>query len=377
MFSIGSLFFLFIIGIMLFKYFTRIILVFFIILFIQHYANANDKNYTISGVYIKELTDDNNVKQNALTKAKAIAWQKLLIKLDIDKSKIESLGQYTSEIDKLIFGIKVQDEKFSANYYSAVFTVSFIKQNTNNFLTVRGIEYSNFKYDKLVIIPMLQTNTKQIILNNDSVWFNALSGVIYDSNKLNIILPDNKNEQIVFADELSKNDQYLMLSNNIRKNNAKGGLFVAATLVEQKAKFYLRIDAFNEEIFFPLQELALPDENIYTSYVQVLLENAAKDVIKWLDTKSELLVKSVKKGSINKYNFIVNINNTKDWVDIKKIIAKSTLVKNIDINSVDLQRVDINIVYNGTKRNIVKLLKKNNLVVMKKKDKWYISKNDK
>ena len=187
-----------------------------IVFFSTTYSNANA--FKVSDIEISSPFELNFEKNSVIDKGFQTSFSDLIsmITTSGDRKKINNIS--IKELKGMIDSFTISDEKFINNEYFAKLETTFNKEKILEFLEKKSIFPSIPIRNKVLLIPILiDTETDNIFLFNDNIFYKIWN----DNNKtyqlLNYLLPSEDLEDLYKIQEMSDNIETYHFNDLIKK----------------------------------------------------------------------------------------------------------------------------------------------------------------
>ena len=338
--------------------------VLFIIIFFTTYLYAN--TFKVSNVEISSPFRLNFNKNRALDKGFQTSFLNLLTMITTsgDKKKIKNTS--TKEIKAMIDSFTISGEKFANNEYFATLETTFNKKNVLKFLERKNIFPSTPVRNKILLIPILvNTETNNIHLFNDNIFYKKWNDVNKNYELLEYLLPTEDLEDLNKIQEMSSSIESYDFINLISKYDLKDYIISIIYKNENEVKVLSKINLNNS--------LKVDSKN----YSKINLNNK-KDFEKVLENLKTTYEDYWKKN--NEINTSIKLPltiliNSKDY---KKIMKLEEIFNNIDLISdfyilkFDNENTQYKVIYNGSPKTFFNDMSKRNFDLIMEDNMWKI-----
>tara|TARA_Y100000992_G_C21269539_1_gene495867 strand:+ start:908 stop:1969 length:1062 start_codon:yes stop_codon:yes gene_type:complete len=333
----------------------KILYIFFLVLALNLSFFSTNKTYgkvfLINEIEITEKLENNFNKNLLINKGFKKAFEELMVKLiqskDLEKTKKITLNNIKSMIET--FSIK--EEKFINKTYNLNLGVSFNKKKIFNYLESKDIFPSQIIKKKFLFIPIIidQTNTDLLVFSDNQIYKNWKENDKKDY-LIDYVLPTEDLEDLnLIKENYSELENYdfkeiikkYYLDNSIialfYKDDNKIKVLSKININDNKvikSNSFVNIDLNNSE---NLEELILNLRIIYEDF--------------W---KENNLINT----SIKLPLFIQVSNNELDLsLKFETVMDKIDLISNYSISKFDKDFIYYEVIFNGTPKNFINLMK--------------------
>ncbi len=312
---------------------------------------AQENPYVVENVTAEAAAKSPIDAKNLATKnARRDAFLILLTRLELDVSMIDSIGD--EEISDMVKSEQVNDERIAGNNYSATFTIGFSQNFVDHTLNKKPIKTASpVILDPVIIIPVIVSNNKITLWENDNDWKNALQKEVDQKSmkKLIFLNPDIENISTINASNIN-NLEFHHLNSLASKY---GSNLIVLALFEY--------DSIENKAIINLIELRkLQKKQVKLNFVNVnqldsfhLFEKVAQKTVDYI---SKLPTKISSDSKLIKINIINNrLNN---WMTIKNKIETNHLASQISIESISHDLIIISLNYTGSEFGVIETFAK-------------------
>jgi hypothetical protein len=338
--------------------------VLFIIIFSTTYLYAN--TFKVSDVEISSPFELNFKKNLVIDDGFRISFINLIsmITTSGDKNKIKNTS--IKELKDMIDSFTISDEKFINNKYSAKLETTFNKKKIFNFLERKSIFPSMPIKNKVLLVPILvDTETDNIHLFNDNIFYERWNNVSKNHQLLNYLLPSEDLEDLNMIQEMSDSIETYDFINLITKYDLKNYIISIIYKNKNEIKILSKIN-LNNSLKINNQrytKINLDNEKDF----QVILENL-KTIYEDYWKKNNEINTSIK------LPLTISINSK----DYKKIIKLEEALDHIDLVSdfyilkFNNKRTRYRIIYNGSPKTFFNDLSNRNFDLAMENNVWSI-----
>ena len=314
--------------------------VLFIIIFSTTYLNAN--TFRVSEIEISSPFELNFNKSSVIDEGFQSSFSNLLsmITTSGDKNKIKSIS--IKEIKSMIDSFKISDEKFINNEYFAKLETVFNKKKIFNFLEKKNIFPSIPKKNKVLLVPILvDTETENIYLFEDNIFYEKWNDVKKNYQLLNYLLPSEDLEDLDKIQEMSNSIETYDFLNLIKKYDLKDHIILIIYKNKNEIKVLSKINLNNS--------MKVSNQK----YSQIDLTNEKNIDIILKDLKKIYEDEWKKNNEINtsiKLPLTISLNskNYKEIIKLEEALANINLISNFYILNFDNKITQYRIIYNGS-----------------------------
>jgi hypothetical protein len=332
----------------------------------QFGADSFDREATIYTIYNVEVDEmSQNVttsRARALRNGQRTAFDRLLrrITLSGDKEKLPRFSD--NEIQVYITGFEINDERRSSVRYIASLVVHFSRDRVNELLSEYQIPSAETLGISVSVLPIFEEGGTLRLWERDNQWRLAWEEYDMINNLVPIDTPAASLTNRMYMSAMqAKNDNQRIIGKFIEKNRLNE-LIVATARLEK--------DNVNETLMLNIDmkqnNFNLPDENSSTtlrvslpefdengeSNINAIFEMGVDAATVWVDDIWKLKV-LVNYGISSKIAVKGDLDNINQWLVIQKQLNRVNLVKKVDLKSIKIDQVDLEIEFSGEEEQLV------------------------
>ncbi len=338
--------------------------VLFIIIFSTTYLHAN--SFKVSDIEISSPFDLKFNKIRVMDKGFQNSFLNLLTMITTsgDKNKIKNTT--VKELKAMIDSFTISDEKFINNEYFAKLETTFNKKKVFNFLERKNIFPSIPIKNKVLLIPILvEIETDNIFLFDSNIFYEKWNNESKNYQLLDYLLPSEDLEDLNKIQEISKSiDSYNFL-NLITKYDLDDYIILIIYKGKNEINVLSKINLNN----------SLKVYNHRYSGINLDDDKDFQKVLKNLKITYEDYWK--KKNQINtsiKLPITVSINSRshKKIMQLEETLTNFDLISDFYILKINSETIQYRVVYNGSPKNFLNNMNKNNFDLDTKNKIWII-----
>ena len=341
---------------------------FFITVLFLNFTTLDTKGsiFKVNDIEISEPFELKFNKYSVIDKAFVEAFDQLskMIVLSDQVKKFENTK--ISEIKNLIDSFNIQNEKFIQNSYIANFEVNFNKQNTLLFFEKKNIFPSIPRKKNILIFPIfIDLDLQTISLFNQNPFFKEWVLNKKNYHLLNYILP---NEDIDVISELNKNINNLEdfnYENIVKKYNSNEYIITLIYKENKNIKIFSKIKINNN-----IKIHSYKVESIHISKLDNLndLINEIKNIYEDNWKLNNQINRSVKLP----INISIISDDYKKNIKFESFLKSNELIAEFFIKDFDNQKVNYKVIFNGSPKQFLKIIKNNGIDINTSKQIWEI-----
>jgi hypothetical protein len=338
--------------------------VLFIIIFFTTYSHAN--SFKVSGIEISSPFELNFNKNRAIDEGFQISFVNLLTMITTsgDKNKIKNIS--TKELKSMIDSFIISDEKFVNNEYFAKLETTFNKKKILDFLERKNIFPSMPVRNKVLLIPILvDTETNNIYLFNDNIFYKKWNDVNENYQLLEYLLPTEDIEDLDKIQEMSSSIESYDFINLITKYDLKDYIISIIYKNKDEVKVLSKINLNNS---FKVNS---------KNYSKINLNNK-KDFEKVLENLKTIYEDYWKKNNeINTsiklpLTILINSKDYKKIMKLEEIFSNTDLISDFYILKFDNENTQYKVIYNGSPKTFFNDMSKRNFDLTMEDNMWKI-----
>ena len=338
--------------------------VLFIINFSTTYLHAN--TFKVSDIEISSPFSLNFNKNRVIDKGFQKSFSNLLTMITTsgDKNKIKNTS--TKEIKAMIDSFTISGERFINNEYFASLETTFNKKNVLKFLERKNIFPSMMIKNKVLLLPILiDVETDNVYLFNDNIFYQKWNNENKNYQLLDYLLPSEDLEDLNKIQEISKSiDSYDFLS-LIKKYDLDDYIILIIYKDVNEVKILSKINLNNSFKVYnhKYSEINLDDDKDF----QKILESLKI-------TYEDYWKKNNQINTSIKLPLTVSINSRgyKKIAKLEETFNATDLISDFYILKFDSETIQYRIVYNGSPKNFLNSMNKNNFDLDMKNKIWTI-----
>ena len=338
--------------------------VLFIIFFSTAFLHAN--NFRVSNIEISSPFELNFRKSRVIDQGFETSFSNLLTMITTsgDKEKIKDIK--LKELKAMIDSFTISDEKFINNVYFAKLETTFNKKKILNYLERNNIFPSIPIKKKILLVPILiDAETDKIYLFSDNIFYKKWNENKENYHLLNYLLPAEDLEDLKTIQQNFKSIENHDFLNLIEKYDLKDYIISIIFKNKNEIRVLSKIN-FKDSLKLNNQKFENIDLNDEKNFQKILisLKNIYEDYWK---NNNEI-------NTSIKLPLTVSVES-KDYKKIQKlerVLGKIDLVSNFYILRFNNKNIFYKIIYNGSPKNFLNDLSKNNINLKTKKNIWVI-----
>jgi len=351
-------------------YYQKFLYIFFLVLALNlsffSTTKVNAKVFLINEIEINEKLENNFNKDilinNGFKKAFIELMGKLIKSRDLNKIKNINLN----EIKSMIETFSIKEEKYINNYYSLNLGVSFNKKKIYSYLSSKNIFPAQIVEEKFLFIPIIidQLNADLLVFSDNPIYKNWKK-----ENKkeylIDYILPTEDLEDLRLIKE-----NYLELENYdfdkiIKKYFLDNSIITLIFKDQNQIKILSKINIKDKKVIKSNSFENIELDNYED--LKKLIENL-KIIYEDFWKENNLINTSIK------LPLLIQVNNKDLDLSSKfeKALDKIDLISSYSINKFNKDFIFYEIIFNGTTKNFINIMKNQNFSFNTQKKIWIL-----
>ena len=328
--------------------------------------NLNAKAFLIDEIQISEILENNFNKNTLINRGFEKAFNELMGTLVKSKDLKKTSKISLKEIKSMIETFSIKEEKFINQSYNLNLGVSFNKKKIFDYLNSKNIFPSQIVREKFLFIPIIidETKTDLLIFSNNPIYEHWKT-IEKKNHLIEYILPTEDLEDLNL---IKKN--YLELENYdfdeiIDKYFLDYSIIALIFKDDNKIKILSKINIKNEKVIksSTFKNINLADkENL-----EILIEDL-KIIYEDFWKENNLINTSIKLSLIIQ----VDNKNLDQSSKFEKTLDQIDLINSYSINRFNQNHIFYEIVFNGTPKNFINIMKNQNYIFDTQKKIWIL-----
>jgi len=338
--------------------------VLFIIIFSTTYLHAN--TFKVSNIQISSPFSLNFDKNRVIDRGFQKAFSNLLTMITTsgDKDKINNIP--INEIKIMIDSFTISAERFTNNEYFATLETTFNKKNILKFLERKNIFPSMPIKNKVLLIPILvNIETDNIYLFSNNIFYKNWNKKKKNYQLLDYLLPSEDLEDLKKIQEISKSIDSYDFSNLIAKYDLDDYIILIIYKSRNEVKILSKINLNNSFKVYNHKYSGINLDN--DKDFQKVLKNL-KIIYEDYWKKNNEINTSIKLP----LTISINSKNYKKVTQLEEMFNTTDLISDFYILKFDSETIQYRVVYNGSPKNFLTTMNKNNFDLDIKSKIWII-----
>tara|TARA_B100000787_G_scaffold90480_1_gene66904 strand:+ start:1881 stop:2960 length:1080 start_codon:yes stop_codon:yes gene_type:complete len=345
-------------------YIFFITIVLFIIILSTTYLHAN--TFKVTNVEISSPFELNFKKSRAINDGFQTSFKNLLSMITTSGDKHIIKNIHIKELKGMIDSFTISDEKFINNEYFAKLETTFNKEKILEFLEKKSIFPSIPIRNKVLLIPILiDTETDNIFLFNDNIFYKKWNDIIKNYQLLDYLLPSEDIEDLKKIQDNSNTIETHDFINLIKKYDIED--YIISIIYKSKidVKIFSKIYLNNS---LKINNQKYPNMNLDNEkdFNQILgnLKNIYEDHWK----KNNEINTSIKLP----LTISIDSKNYKKIMNLEETFANIDLISNFYILRFNNDQTEYRIIYNGSPKKFLNEMNNRNFDLIIENNVWTI-----
>jgi hypothetical protein len=337
-------------------YYQKHLYIFFLTLALSlsFFSTSKAKEFFINDIVIQEKLENDFNKENLINKGFREAFDELMTKLVQSKNLNLVKDNNINEIKSMIETFTIEEEKFINKTYNLKLGVSFNKKKLFNYLEVKNIFPTEIKEENFLFFPIIldQVNDDILVYSNNP-FYDKWNSVDNKNFLINYILPTEDLEDLNLIRKNYSEIENYDFEYIIKKYSLDNSIIAIFFKGEKEIKILSKIIIKNEKFIKSnsFNSINLNDEielKKLINELKIFYEDFWKEQ-NLINTSIKLPI-SILLDSKN-YDLSSKFEETLDEID---------LVGNFSIISFNKDFIVYELIFNGTPKNFINLMKEKN-----------------
>lgn len=331
-------------------------------------ARAGDI-YTVSGVHVDVTAATAlEARTSAQASAQRLAFSTLLRRLTLPEDGANLPAADDATLQRAVRSFAVNNEKASATRYIADLTVAFIPATVQQLLTARGLAYGEVQAKPTMLLAVFEKPGLRVFWEDPNPWRDAWNRQDLDNSLTPVILP------------LGDVEEFGMVTT---AQAVSGDLAAFASLAARygatdTAVAFASADASGTKVTVTLKQYAGSTAPVVTTKAytgatpEEALNLAAAGSLETLALawKRDTVIRGGVGGNLVAD---AHFNGLSDWELIRKTLASSPYVADLDVQGISAGGAEIAITYKGTSDKLAEALAVQGIALSQREGAWEIS----
>ena len=296
----------------------------------------------------------NTVKEEKINEIKIKSFENIIKKILTNDSLKKINITDISLINNFILNFKVNDEKIINNNYYSKIQINFNNNLIFDYLIKNKIPYVDQNTSKFLIVIIIKDELQTYLLNQDNVYYsflNSSENLLYSQN---FILPNlDYNDRYLFNKYEGEFDDLNQINNLAKKYDSRYQILIESS---KRNNFYDNSIylIFNKKKYFlkKIQNSQFEFEKLFSQVI-----NLSKN--KWKE------INQIDTSFSNTILCRLEINNIEELIYVRKFLKSNRIIKNFQLNTIELNQNLYEITYFGNMYVLDNLLEKHRLTLIR------------
>lgn len=325
--------------------------------------------YTVSGVHVDVTAATAlEARTNAQTSAQRLAFATLVRRLTLPEDWANLPSADDATLQRAVRSFSVNNEKASSTRYIADLTVAFIPATVQQLLTARGLAYSEVQAKPTMLLAVFEKPGLRLFWEDPNPWRDAWNHQDLSNSIAPVILPLGDVEEfgMVTTAQAVSGDQAAFAALAARYGATDTAVALASA------------DASGTKVSVTLKQFAgnaapIVTTKVYTGATpEEALNLAASGSLETLALKWKR--DTVIRGGVGG-NLVADarFNGLSDWEMIRRTLASSPYVADLDVQGISAGGAEIAITYKGTSDKLAEALAAQGVALTQNEGAWLLS----
>lgn len=319
--------------------------------------------YTIYNMEVDETSRNvATARDRALRKGQREALMRLFRRM-ILTTDMDRLPEFSDlDVQDYVNGFEINNERRSSVRYIASLVVHFNRDKINDVLSNNQIPYAETLGRAVSVLPVFEEGGTLRLWEKDNLWREAWQSYDMTNNLVPVDTPAPTLKNRFYISALqAKNDDQRSIASFIEKS-ALNELIIAVANLRKSASgdrisldIHLKQNSLVEEANYEPKTLSvtLPAyDETGKSNLEALYMAGVDAASGWVDDLWKMQV-LVNYGISSKIAVRGDLEKINDWVIMQRQLEKVNLVKKVDLKSLNIETVDLEIEFSGEAEQLV------------------------
>jgi len=319
--------------------------------------------YTIYNMEVDETSRNvATARDRALRKGQRESLMRLFRRM-ILTTDMDRLPEFSDlDVQDYVNGFEINNERRSSVRYIASLVVHFNRDKINDVLSNNQIPYAETLGRAVSVLPVFEEGGTLRLWEKDNLWREAWQNYDMTNNLVPVDTPAPTLKNRFYISALqAKNDDQRSIASFIEKS-ALNELIIAVANLRKSASgdkisldIHLKQNSLVEEAYYEPKTLSvtLPAyDETGKSNLEALYMAGVDAASGWVDDLWKMQV-LVNYGISSKIAVRGDLEKINDWVIMQRQLEKVNLVKKVDLKSLNIETVDLEIEFSGEAEQLV------------------------
>ena len=338
----------------------KLIFTILIILFKTGNVLSVESIFTVNNIQVNKNTFKN--KEELINIAFKKGFKKLNSKILLEDDYIKIKNTSLGNIKNLVSHYQIVKNEDINNQKYELINLYFKRDKMYNFYSQNNIKYSDVSGKILKILPVLLSNDKIYIYDNNFFYDKWLNNEEEKSGNIEYIFPIENLETIETIKKNQENLEMVNLNNIFDEDTDKDNLLIIIDYGKQKTKFFLKGNISSKKI---IKNLTLSENTVEKIEYQVILEFLKKEILELVKSQNIIDI-----GAPSFLNVNFSLNNQNDLFMFQNILQEVDLVDSFSVREFNNKFAYVNIKYYGKINKIKEKLNQKGLNINFINNQW-------
>lgn len=336
--------------------------------------------YSIDNIVVdSDGKDSDEARSKALAQGQLDAFRQLVTKRNPAKAQEIINNTSALQINQMVSGFEVLEEKITPNHYHAVLRYNFAPQNMRPLLAVPETPplpkvadtlANAIKSKAVLILPVMKEGDTQKLWQDDNKWRNIWYEAALESGKgLTVVPLGDLNDRVDVNDTNVDNATAQSLARMYGRYGV-GEIYVLYAVYNKKADPKPTLEVTIKKLLPDKPESNRLDYIIRsTENLDTLMARAANDIADQLYKQQTIDPNKIEYDRLKEINARVNAADIHEWEDLRKRLLTHGNIVGIKLTSISFYETSMTITFRGTPDMLGKTLVASGLRVMQDGDK--------
>ena len=342
------------------------------------HSEIND-TFTVRNISVDVTANSSFVaKDLAIKEGMRAAFQKLLERLTIEVEYEKLPDMEDDEIENFLIGFEIEEEKLSNVRYIGLLTFRFKDSSIRNLLTTNDLNFSESSAKPFLVIPVYKISGVFYLWEKDNPWkiawdnfskksglatFVSSEGGFLDFSEIGPVQALSGDEdRILSIAKKYQTDQAIVAFASVKYDSLRGNVSLEVKIAHYSTGYAEDLSA---TLSFDLDQ----GENMDSLFSRAAKASAEKIINDW---KYVNLIRNT--GKENTLSVAVDVDGLDDWISILTKIKTISLVRKLEINSLNSNKIKFTIDYVGNASQLQLAFSQNYLDLSKEQEVWFLKK---
>ena len=338
----------------------KFIITILIILFKTGNVLSVESIFTVNNIQVNKNTFKN--KEELINLAFKKGFKKLNSKILLEDDYIKVKNTSLGNIKNLVSHYQIVKNEDINNQKYELINLYFKRDKMYNFYSQNNIKYSDVSGKILKILPVLLSNDKIYIYDNNFFYDKWLNNEEEKSGNIEYIFPIENLETIETIKKNQENLQMVNLNSIFDEDTEKDNLLIIIDYDKQKTKFFLKGKISSKKI---IKNLTLSENTVEKIEYQMILEFLKKEILELVKSQNIIDI-----GAPSFLNVNFSLNNQNDLFIFQNILQEVDLVDSFSVREFNNKFAYVNIKYYGKINKIKEKLNQKGLNINFINNQW-------